>query len=534
MRLAVSPLLLGLLGLLIVAPPRSAVGEPAALKPGALKPDEARGKQIYTLGTSASGIEIKAVLGEEGAGTEVAASALPCAGCHGAAGQGGKEGGVRPSNLTREALGRAVTGGGGEGGGRRHPAYDDRLLVRAITLGIDPAGNRLHVAMPRYRLTRQDATDLLAYLKRLGHEEEPGLSAGTLHLGVLLSGGDRQESQAAALQAALTARGAELDREGGLYGRRLALRFVQLPEPPAERAAKLREVLAGEPVFALIAVALGGDETGVAAAAAAAGVPLIDALDPHPREEPPLDRQVFYLTPGLAEQVAALVEAAARELPRDARTLSIVRSAAPEEAGLAQAAEAAARSRGFTVEPAGSALEPAAAALLLLGGGDGGDGGNSAARELLGRAQALGNHPMILMPASLAGDDLFAAVPASAGDRLLVALPVLPPDPLPAAAEAYRRLAAAGGLPAHHVASQMAAVAALEVLIEGLQRAGQDLSREKLIAALETLYRFDAGLGAPVSFGPNRRIGARGAFVAAVDLARHTLGGQVSWIDLDP
>jgi ABC-type branched-subunit amino acid transport system substrate-binding protein len=513
-----------LLCLLAAAPSRPAAGDP---KPGALKPDETRGKQIYTLGTSASGVEIKALLGEEGAGTEVAASALPCAGCHGAAGQGGKEGGVRPSNLSREALGRAA---GGEGGGRRHPAYDDRLLIRAITLGIDPAGNRLHVAMPRYRLTRQDAADLLAYLKRLGHEEEPGLSAGTLHLGVLLPGGDRQESQAAALQAALTARGAELDREGGLYGRRLALRFVQLPEPPAEREAKLREALSGEPVFALIAVALGGDETGVAAAAAAAGVPLIDALDPRPREEPPLDRQVFYLTPGLAEQAAALVEAAARELPRDARTLAIVRSAAPEEAGLADAAaaaEAAARSRGFTVEPAGSAREPAAAALLLL------DDRGGAARELLGRARALGNHPLLLLPASLAGDP-FAAVPASAGDRLLVSLPVLPPDPLPAAAEPYRRLAAAGGLPADHVASQMAAVATLEVLIEGLKRAGQELSREKLIAALETLYRFDAGLGAPVSFGPNRRIGARGAFVAAVDPARHTLDGQVRWVDLDP
>jgi hypothetical protein len=74
----------------------------------------------------------------------------------------------------------------------------------------------------------------------------------------------------------------------------------------------------------------------------------------------------------------------------------------------------------------------------------------------------------------------------------------------------------------------------LEVLIEGLQRAGQDLTREKLIAALETLYRFDAGLGAPVSFGPNRRIGARGAFVATVDLARHGLEGQARWVDLDP
>src|SRR4029077_15243154 len=152
MRPAVVPLLLGLIGLLAVAPPRPAAGAP---KPGALTPDEARGKQIYTLGTSASGVEIKAVLGEEGAGTEVAASALPCSGCHGAAGQGGKEGGGRPPPPPRAAPGphspRGAaapprTGERWKGGGRPPPAYADRLRIRAIPLGIDPAGNHLHVA----------------------------------------------------------------------------------------------------------------------------------------------------------------------------------------------------------------------------------------------------------------------------------------------------------------------------------------------------------------------------------------------------
>jgi hypothetical protein len=493
-----------------------------------LTPEESRGKQIYARGTSASGVEIKAALGEDrsGGGTEVAASALPCGGCHGLDGHGGKEGGVRPSDITREALGRAASGEGGrEGGGRRRPPYDDHRLIRAITLGLDSAGNRLHVAMPRYRLTRQDAADLLAYLKRLGHEEEPGLGAGAIHLGVLLPGADRPGSPSEALRAALTARGAEVNREGGIYGRRLDLRFVPLPEAPAdsaERGSKLREALALDPPFALLAVSLAGDEAGIAAAAAAAGVPLITALTPRPREDFPLNRQVFYLTPGLAEQVAALVEAAARALPQGARSLAIIPSAAPELFGLAGTAAAAARERGFTVVPA-----EGAAALLLLDGGEG-------ARELLRRVEASGHHPLVLLPAALAearGDDLFATVPAALRDRLLVALPVPPPSaPAPAAA----------GLPAHHATLQKAAVATLAVLIEGAERTGRELTREKLIAALETLYRFDAGLGAPVTFGPNRRIGARGAFIAVVagpagvDAASQALGGQISWLDLGP
>jgi ABC-type branched-subunit amino acid transport system substrate-binding protein len=490
-----------------------------------LAPDEARGKQIYSRGTSASGAEITAALGEDrsGSGTEVSAAALPCGGCHGADGHGGKEGGVRPSDITHEALGRAAAAGS-EGGGRRRPAYDDHKLIRAITLGLDSGGNRLHVAMPRYRLTRQDAADLLAYLKRLGHEEEPGLAAGAIHLGVLLPGAEGPGTPGEALRSALTARGAEVNRQGGIYGRRLDLRFVPLPAGGTERGTALAAALAADPPFALLAVSLAGDEAGIAAAAATAGVPLITALTPRPREDFPLNRQVFYLTPGLAEQVAALVAAAARELPPGERSLAVVPAAAPELAALAGTAAAAARERGFsvaTVAPAGAAEDAElnadmnAAALLLLDGGAG-------ARELLRRAAARGRHPLVLLPAALVGDDFLAALPAAWRERLIVALPMPPPSAL-----------AAAGVPSHHAALQKAAVAALAVLIEGMERTGRELTREKLIASLETLYRFDAGLGAPVTFGPNRRIGARGAFLMN-GTTTGALGGPVAWFDLGP
>jgi len=514
--------------LLLAAAPRSLWG-------GELTAAEVRGKQIYTQGTSASGVGIKAALGDDG--NEVPASALPCAGCHGLDGRGGKEGGVRPSDLTPEALGRPAHG---EAGGRSHPPYDDRRLVRAIAMGFDPAGNRLHVAMPRYRLTRQDAADLLAYLKRLGHEEEPGLSATAVHLGVLLPGGKRQETEAEAVQAALTARCAELNRGGGLYGRQLRLHFVRLPESLPAAGVKLPELLAGQPAFALIAVHPAGTGDEIATAAEAVGTPLISALSSRPRETFPLNRYAFHLTPGLAEQAKALVEFAALRLPQRGR-LAIVRPGTGEMAGLAEGVETAAREHGFTaVEPvaaevlaaqAGRLAREGTAALLLLEGG-------SATRELLRQAQDLGWRPLVLMPASLSGafpgEDPFAVVPAFLGDRLFISLPVLPADWTSGEAEGYRRLAAASTLPAYHVAAQRAALAAAEVLMEGLKQAGREVSREKLIAALEKLYRFDAGLGAPVTFGPNRRIGARGAFIAAVDLAHHTLGREISWVDLGP
>jgi ABC-type branched-subunit amino acid transport system substrate-binding protein/cytochrome c553 len=442
------PVLLALLLLLAASPSKAAAGD--------LTPQEARGKQLYTQGTSPSGREIKAALGEDE--TEVPAAVLPCSGCHGLDGHGGKEGGIRPSNLTREALSRPT---GDLALGRRRPAYDDPLLVRAVTHGLDPAGNRLHVAMPRYRLTRQDAADLLAYLKRLGHEEEPGLDGATIHLGVLLpGGGHRRESQAEAVRAALAGRCAELNRGGGLYGRQLTLHFVQLPEAPAERVEKLRDFLAGTPVFSLIGADLEGAETGMAEVAQSAGMPLISTLASHPQEGFALNRYVFYLTPGLAEETKALAEFAARP-PRRGKLVMV---------------------------PSGEMAE-------IAGG---------------------------------------VAAAARVGDRLFVSLPVLPLEWMPEAAGSYRKLAAGSRLPTHDVTAQRTALAAVEVLIEVFKRSGREVSREQLVAALEKLYRFDAGLGTPVTFGPNRRIGMRGAFVAAVDLARHTLAPPVSWIEIGP
>jgi TATA-binding protein-associated factor Taf7 len=39
-----------------------------------------------------------------------------------------------------------------------------------------------------------------------------------------------------------------------------------------------------------------------------------------------------------------------------------------------------------------------------------------------------------------------------------------------------------------------------------------------LVDALEALYQYETGLTPPLTYGPNRRVGARGAHLVAVDL----------------
>ena len=74
---------------------------------------------------------------------------------------------------------------------------------------------------------------------------------------------------------------------------------------------------------------------------------------------------------------------------------------------------------------------------------------------------------------------------------------------------------------------------AAQALAEGLKRAGRDLSRERLIGALEGFYEFNTGLGPPLTFGPNRRVGADGAHVVAVDVERRQYVPSIGWVSAD-
>ncbi len=65
--------------------------------------------------------------------------------------------------------------------------------------------------------------------------------------------------------------------------------------------------------------------------------------------------------------------------------------------------------------------------------------------------------------------------------------------------------------------AQLSAYSSSLILIEGLKRSGRDLSREKLIINLERLYEFDTGFTPLITYGPNRHIGALGAYIVTVD-----------------
>ena len=76
---------------------------------------------------------------------------------------------------------------------------------------------------------------------------------------------------------------------------------------------------------------------------------------------------------------------------------------------------------------------------------------------------------------------------------------------------------------------------AAAVLTEGLRQAGRRLGRSELLAGLESLYRFETGLTPPLTYTPNRRVGANGAWVVITGGDRGdglALLETAQWVDL--
>jgi mono/diheme cytochrome c family protein len=235
-----------------------------ALAAAVAAPDPQRGHAIYLRGSGSA--PIKAIVGGD-ASAPIPATVTPCVNCHGFDGRGKKEGGIAPSNLQWTELTKPYASGA-----RSHGPYTATTLRRAFTMGFDPAGNTLDPAMPRYQMSMRDADDLVAYLRTLGTTNDPGLTAKSMRIGVLLSP-DREK--AAAVRDVMEAYAVALPE---IYGRRIELRFLELPADPAARAAAVQSFLAREQPFALAASSFLGAEDAIEQVVEDSGTPALAAF----------------------------------------------------------------------------------------------------------------------------------------------------------------------------------------------------------------------------------------------------------------
>jgi ABC-type branched-subunit amino acid transport system substrate-binding protein len=505
-----------------------------------LTPAEERGKYIYEEGKSRSRRLIMADLG--GGAEPTPASVLPCINCHGADGRGAEDYvGVAPLNVNWYAL---ASSGTHQHALRSHAPFDEMSLARAIILGKDPTGNDMDKSMPRYDLNKEDATDLIAYLKVMDSQSDPAITSDTIHVGTVIPTEGQHAAMGEAIRATIKAVFDEVNAAGGIHNREIKLAVGGWGANSSPQIWAARDLVNKEPVAAMVSPYVPNYDAELEALATEKRIPLVgpytvlqpDGEEAEDDEDVAGNRYTFYLLAGLELQAEALVQAAAANVTPSETHLVIVYPRVQFFDRLSAAATRAAESLGFAsvseeffelnqFSSQSTVLrlrEQDAGAVLFLGSG-------AELAQFARGADTAGYTPLLLAPGLLAERGIFE-VPKSFDRKVLLAYASLPMDYTPEGAAEFEGLHEKYGLDYNFSIAQVNAYTAAKVLVTALERAGRELTREELLLALERLDSFHPGLVPALSYGEDRRIGSVGVHIVPVDLAEGRFTEPVRWI----
>jgi len=493
-----------------------------------------RGRQIFFQGEKFSGESFTANVGA--ASIPVPATALPCAGCHGRDGKGRPEGGVRPSDITWFNLTKKY--GGITSIGRRYESYDASSFLTAVTEGIDSAGNRLDTSMPRYNIARQDARDLVAYLKIIQDDFDPGISKDEIVFGTLQPVTQFQARAADAIVSVMQTRLDEINRQGGIYGRQLKLTVMPY-EDRQSFIAQSSKLINGDKVFALVNAFSGGADDALVDMVEAAGMPSIAPYTQFPAEEDGMHLYTFYLHGGLDAQIAALARRAS-EIVQNANKAFVFYQ---QDGGFENNAK---KALGFLKENKITHAQLIAytsntpkllsdfidlevnpnPVILFLGS-------SSDLVKMLDNQPPGQKMPYLFIPGFFVSSHILKLTDEYA--RQLEMAYITVPDSNKEGQELlkFRQFMRRNNLDHDYLSARLFAYSATETLIEGVKRSGKRITRKKLVDAVEELYGFDAGLNRPISYGSQRRTGLMGAHVVKLDPEHKRLSPTGAWVRLD-
>jgi ABC-type branched-subunit amino acid transport system substrate-binding protein len=312
-------------------------------------------------------------------------------------------------------------------------------------------------------LTQMD--DLIAYLQKLPQDSDPGLTDNSISLGVVVS--------APAARSLVEAYISRLNQAGGIFGRKIDLRFT---------SALTQTFIDTEHPLAIAASSLIGNEDEFESVIDRNQLPSIAAI----ATREPKSRYSFHVLAGIREQAVALAQYAAK---RGAQHPSIVFADEPPWREIA--AEVVQETK---IE------QPASPdALIVLGP-------ESMQREILRKASVADHPPLVLIPGAIAVD--IDDLPQTLDDRAAIAVPYFYSDASPTGLAELHALGAKSTSP-----SITGSLIAVQLLVEALRRIGRDVGREKLIDSLEGFYNMDTAVTPTITFGPNRHTGTSVAHI---------------------
>ena len=384
------------------------------------------------------------------AGLPLPSAFVACVQCHGDDGRGKTEAGRTVPDIRGETLDVPVST---LADGRRRSPYDTARFLTALTQGLDSSGHTLDTTMPRYRLSEKEAADILDYLKTIGIRSDEGVTEDTVRIGFLASTDPAQAEMTRIDRQVIDACFEEINHSGGIHRRQIVLQEID------------SKSACSEPVLALLTDVL------TASTPVSARVSLLCVSAEERRDEADT---VFSLFPGATERARALASYAV-------------------EHGLGQPVVPKADVREDTLK----SWRDAGVKAVQLSGLD------PKQADFEERAHAVGWNPWLLWR---------EPPPVAMADAKGVTVDSLAMLSIDALAE-HRRWAVLHNLPASDFSRQVAMLSTARLLAEALKGAGHELSREKFVAALESVHSFRTGLTQPLGFSPRRHTATTGVYV---------------------
>lgn len=300
----------------------------------------------------------------------------------------------------------------------------------------------------------------------------------------------------------------EINRNGGVHGRRIELLALDDGYKPDQTEINVKELIENRKVFALYGVLGTPQNMRAIPLANAARIPLFAPYTGADALRDPLSPYVFHIRASYAREIEAMIE---HLISLGVTSIGVVHL--PNAFGQAgvTAAESALAKHGrpplTLVTPLATSGENAAqvaqivakanpAALIIAVAGD-----NTA--KLIHALSANETKPMIFGLSVLGSRQLVDAVGAEAHG---VVQSQVVPSPFkidrPVVRE-YRKLAKDKGVTLSY--TNLESYITAKIFTEALKRAGKDLTRERLMAALETLNDWDVG-GLTVTYSPTDHV----------------------------
>jgi ABC-type branched-subunit amino acid transport system substrate-binding protein len=361
---------------------------------------------------------------------------------------------------------------------------------------------------------------------RQQHAPEPGVTANSIVVGSLAPLQGENAETGSAVKAVLTAYFDDMNQRGGIYGRRIMLRFVESGEDGATTLKNAKRLTAS-PVFALVAPFVPGAEQKLAALAQLNKTPLVGLLALSVPSEP-ANREVFYLLPGFQQLEQELVRFAAVQEKSAMEKAAVVVADSKLQTDVAAAMQAtwkelnAATPREFVLTATNSEEivrdlhSQGIETVFFVGGGE-------QLSPWIQAADRAAWSPRVFVLGPLLDEGILTA-PARFQGRIFAAYPQLQPEV--GAVDEFDYFLQSHNLASDHRLVQISAYCAAKVLAEALRHAGKNVTREKLILSLEQMRDFQTGLLPGITFGTNRRVGSFKAEIVCVDLASHSFQAE--------